>query len=132
MNYLNISSIKAQYSSVNQELENLALSKCLPDEKIRVGYLHQQTRLGRHTTSTARLYSYKGAGSIIDSPGIRDFGWNKSHEPMLNMVLSIFVSSQPIAASEIVDTNRNQVVRLPTLFKTVSFLSVGLSHFTEF
>jgi ribosome biogenesis GTPase len=46
----------------------------LPDEQIRVGYLHQQTRLGRHTTSTARLYSYKGAGSIIDSPGIRDFG----------------------------------------------------------
>ena len=46
----------------------------LPAEKIRVGYLHQQTRLGRHTTSTARLYSYKGAGSIIDSPGIRDFG----------------------------------------------------------
>ena len=46
----------------------------LPDEKIRVGYLHQQTRLGRHTTSTARLYSYKGGGSIIDSPGIRDFG----------------------------------------------------------
>ena len=46
----------------------------LPDEKIRVGFLHQQTRLGRHTTSTARLYSYKGGGSIIDSPGIRDFG----------------------------------------------------------
>ena len=46
----------------------------LPDETIRVGFLHRQTRLGRHTTSTARLYSYKGGGSIIDSPGIRDFG----------------------------------------------------------
>jgi len=46
----------------------------LPDETIRVGHLHQQTRLGRHTTSTARLYAYSGGGSIIDSPGIRDFG----------------------------------------------------------
>lgn len=46
----------------------------LPDEVIRVGHLHQQTRLGRHTTSTARLYAYQGGGSIIDSPGIRDFG----------------------------------------------------------
>ncbi|MDC1076379.1 ribosome small subunit-dependent GTPase A, partial [Litorivicinus sp.] len=46
----------------------------LPDEQIRVGHLHQQTRLGRHTTSTARLYPYADGGSIIDSPGIRDFG----------------------------------------------------------
>ena len=46
----------------------------LPDEKIRVGHLHQQTRLGRHTTSTARLYQYAESGFIIDSPGIRDFG----------------------------------------------------------
>ncbi len=46
----------------------------LPEENIRVGHLHKQTRLGRHTTSTARLYAYAGGGSIIDSPGIRDFG----------------------------------------------------------
>lgn len=46
----------------------------LPDQPIRVGHLHQQTRLGRHTTSTARLYPYQAGGSIIDSPGIRDFG----------------------------------------------------------
>ena len=46
----------------------------LPNEDIRVGHLHKQTRLGRHTTSTARLYGYKAGGSIIDSPGIRDFG----------------------------------------------------------
>ena len=46
----------------------------LPNEQIRVGHLHQQTRLGRHTTSTARFYAYAQGGSIIDSPGIRDFG----------------------------------------------------------
>lgn len=46
----------------------------LPDEDIRIGFLHKQTRLGRHTTSTARLYRYALGGSIIDSPGIRDFG----------------------------------------------------------
>ncbi|MEC8126657.1 MAG: small ribosomal subunit biogenesis GTPase RsgA [Pseudomonadota bacterium] len=46
----------------------------LPNEEIRVGHLHQKTRLGRHTTSTARFYAYAQGGSIIDSPGIRDFG----------------------------------------------------------
>ncbi|MDC3057923.1 small ribosomal subunit biogenesis GTPase RsgA [Litorivicinus sp.] len=46
----------------------------LPNEQIRVGHLHHQTRLGRHTTSTARFYVYAQGGSIIDSPGIRDFG----------------------------------------------------------
>ena len=46
----------------------------LPNEQVRVGHLHQQTRLGRHTTSTARFYAYAQGGSIIDSPGIRDFG----------------------------------------------------------
>ena len=46
----------------------------LPNEQIQVGHLHQQTPFGRHTTSTARLYSYSKGGSIIDSPGVRDFG----------------------------------------------------------
>ena len=49
----------------------------LPNEQIRVGHLHQQTRLGRHMTSTARFYAYAQGGSIIDSPGIRDFGLEK-------------------------------------------------------
>ena len=46
----------------------------LPSENIRVGHLHKQTRLGRHITSTARLFPFKGGGSIIDSPGVRNFG----------------------------------------------------------
>jgi ribosome biogenesis GTPase len=28
---------------------------------------------GRHTTSAARLYQLPGGGSLIDSPGVRDF-----------------------------------------------------------
>ena len=51
-----------------------SLQHCFPTSKFRVGHLHQQTRLGRHTTSTARFYAYAQGGSIIDSPGIRDFG----------------------------------------------------------
>jgi ribosome biogenesis GTPase len=53
----------------------------LPHETLRVGELSEDTRKGRHTTTTARLYHFTGLGpdcrlegELIDSPGIREFG----------------------------------------------------------
>lgn len=46
----------------------------IPDRKIRVGELSQATGLGKHTTSVTVLYHLPGGGSIIDSPGVREFG----------------------------------------------------------
>ncbi|WP_457807747.1 small ribosomal subunit biogenesis GTPase RsgA [Kushneria sp. EE4] len=47
----------------------------LPDESLAVGELSVDTRKGRHTTTTARLYHFsQGSGALIDSPGIREFG----------------------------------------------------------
>lgn len=45
----------------------------LPHREIAVGELSQQSGLGQHTTSTARLYHLPDGGTLIDSPGVRDF-----------------------------------------------------------
>lgn len=49
------------------------IQKILPEEKIRVGKLSDATGLGKHTTSSSRLYHIAAGGAIIDSPGIREF-----------------------------------------------------------
>lgn len=47
----------------------------LPHEtKIQVGEISSQSSLGCHTTSNSRLYHLLTGGSIIDSPGVREFG----------------------------------------------------------
>ncbi len=45
----------------------------LPDIDLAVGALSEETRKGRHTTTTARLFHFPLGGQLIDSPGIRDF-----------------------------------------------------------
>lgn len=51
-----------------------SLVKCLlPEADIRVGALTKSTGLGRHTTSSARLYHLPDGGDVIDSPGVREF-----------------------------------------------------------
>lgn len=45
----------------------------LPQYEISIGELSQQSGLGQHTTSTARLYHLPNGGALIDSPGVREF-----------------------------------------------------------
>jgi ribosome biogenesis GTPase len=45
----------------------------LPEQAIDIGKLSEQSGLGRHTTSTSRLYHLPDGGQIIDSPGVREF-----------------------------------------------------------
>ncbi|TVP54445.1 MAG: small ribosomal subunit biogenesis GTPase RsgA [Halomonadaceae bacterium] len=49
------------------------VQQLLPEESLRIGDLSEAGK-GTHTTTTARLYSLAGGGSLIDSPGIREFG----------------------------------------------------------
>jgi ribosome biogenesis GTPase len=58
-----------------------SLINCLlPEVDARIGDVSQATNKGTHTTTTARLYPLAGHhGSIIDSPGVREFGlWQVS------------------------------------------------------
>ena len=51
----------------------------LPDVEEAVGELSPDRQKGRHTTTTARLFDLPCGGSLIDSPGIREFGlWHMS------------------------------------------------------
>ncbi|MDT8896609.1 small ribosomal subunit biogenesis GTPase RsgA [Halomonas sp. I1] len=57
------------------------IDRLLPGEDLRIGALSEDSRKGRHTTTTARLYRFAPgnrddaeAGELIDSPGIREFG----------------------------------------------------------
>lgn len=46
----------------------------LPERDIRIGAVSASSGTGRHTTSLATMYHLPHGGSLIDSPGIRDFG----------------------------------------------------------
>lgn len=53
----------------------------LPEADMRVGALSENTLKGTHTTTTAQLFHLDCGGSLIDSPGIREFGlWHMSKE----------------------------------------------------
>lgn len=46
----------------------------LPDTNISTKAVSENSRLGQHTTTVARLYHFPKGGQLIDSPGIREFG----------------------------------------------------------
>lgn len=53
----------------------------LPAAGLRVGALSELRQKGVHTTTTAQLFHLPAGGSLIDSPGIREFGlWHMSRE----------------------------------------------------
>ncbi len=57
----------------------------LPGVDIKVGELSEQTRKGKHTTTTARLFHFPHGGDLIDSPGIREFAlWHIEPDKLLD------------------------------------------------
>lgn len=70
------------------------INTLLPGIDLKVGELSAQTKKGRHTTTTARLFHFPDGGDLIDSPGIREFGlWHIEPDDVING----FRELQPLA-----------------------------------
>ncbi len=62
----------------------------LTDVKIMIN-AESRSGMGRHTTTTSRLYHLPDAGSLIDSPGVREFSlWHLGEEEVLQGFLDLF------------------------------------------
>ena len=57
------------------------LNMLLPEVEAITGEISEGSGLGKHTTTTARLYHFPEGGDLIDSPGIREFSlWHLAPE----------------------------------------------------
>jgi ribosome biogenesis GTPase len=57
------------------------INSLMPEVKAEVGEISENSKLGQHTTTTARLYHFPEGGDLIDSPGVREFGlWHLDSE----------------------------------------------------
>ncbi|WP_094751454.1 small ribosomal subunit biogenesis GTPase RsgA [Psychromonas sp. CD1] len=57
------------------------LNMLLPEVDATTGEISEGSGLGKHTTTTARLYHFADGGDLIDSPGIREFSlWHLEAE----------------------------------------------------
>lgn len=64
----------------------------MPEVKVLEGDVSENSGLGQHTTTTARLYHFPKGGDLIDSPGVREFGlWHLEAEE----VTEAFVEFRP-------------------------------------
>lgn len=68
------------------------LNMLLPEVGAVTGEISENSGLGKHTTTTARLYHFPDGGDLIDSPGIREFSlWHLSAEK----IASGFIEFRP-------------------------------------
>ncbi|MBU2893581.1 small ribosomal subunit biogenesis GTPase RsgA [Colwellia sp. D2M02] len=57
----------------------------MPNLGVLTQEVSQNSGLGQHTTTVARLYHFSEGGDLIDSPGIREFGlWHLTPEQVCN------------------------------------------------
>lgn len=57
----------------------------MPELGLATKEVSQNSGLGQHTTTVARLYHFNDGGDLIDSPGIREFGlWHLTPEQVFN------------------------------------------------
>ncbi|MFH0255934.1 small ribosomal subunit biogenesis GTPase RsgA [Vibrio rumoiensis] len=64
----------------------------MPEVKVLEGDVSENSGLGQHTTTTARLYHFPKGGDLIDSPGVREFGlWHLEPEE----VTQAFIEFRP-------------------------------------
>jgi ribosome biogenesis GTPase len=68
------------------------LNMLLPEVEAVTAEISENSGLGKHTTTTARLYHFPNGGDLIDSPGIREFSlWHLSAD----RIASGFIEFRP-------------------------------------
>ncbi len=50
------------------------IAQWISADSLKIGRVNRESGKGRHTTTVTSLYHLPGGGSLIDSPGIREFG----------------------------------------------------------
>ncbi|MFC3093719.1 small ribosomal subunit biogenesis GTPase RsgA [Alteromonas sediminis] len=61
------------------------INQILPNANELVGDISENSGLGQHTTTAAKLLHLPGGGDLIDSPGVREFGlWHLPAERVTN------------------------------------------------
>jgi len=50
------------------------INALMPDAELIIGDVSDNSGLGTHTTTTAKLLHFEQGGDLIDSPGVREFG----------------------------------------------------------
>jgi len=57
------------------------INALMPDAELQIGDVSDNSGLGMHTTTTAKLLHFEQGGDLIDSPGVREFGlWHLDPE----------------------------------------------------
>ena len=57
------------------------VNSLMPEVDAEVGDVSENSGLGQHTTTAARLYHFPDGGDLVDSPGVREFGlWHLEPE----------------------------------------------------
>lgn len=57
------------------------INALMPEAELIIGDISDNSGLGMHTTTTAKLLHFKDGGDLIDSPGVREFGlWHLDPE----------------------------------------------------
>jgi len=87
-----VSEIKAQLSQhtsifVGQSGvgKSTLVNALMPELGLITKEVSQNSGLGQHTTTVARLYHFNDGGDLIDSPGIREFGlWHLTPDEVFN------------------------------------------------
>ena len=61
------------------------INELLPDADETIGDVSDNSGLGQHTTTTAKLLHFPAGGDLIDSPGVREFAlWHLPAERLTN------------------------------------------------
>jgi len=61
------------------------VNSLMPDLDLLTKQVSDNSGLGQHTTTVARLFHFNHGGDLIDSPGIREFGlWHLTAEQVFN------------------------------------------------